>query len=406
MPFHDTIKNFDFSSFVDITFVSIVIYTMFFWLKKSRATFVVAGVLIASAIYLLARELRLHLATLLMQGFFAVILVAIVIIFQEELRRFFEQLAMWSLNPRLRRRKVGRLMRREAEIVANTVWDLAEDRVGALMVVQGSDPIGRHLYGGVDLNGILSEPLLKSIFDPHSIGHDGAVVIDGGRVNQFSCHLPLSRNLEKLKKSGTRHAAALGLAELSDALSIVVSEERGTVSIARDGQIKEYKDKQEFQQTLESFFNRVNPVTRGKTLRMFLGENLLEKTAAVFLAVVLWFVFVHESVILYRSYTVPVRHLGEPAGVSVRQVIPSEVKVILSGPRRDFYFVDPEDVHLTLKLFDLTEAKRFGENKYQVTVQPSDLETPFELTVANIVPRTVMVQVDKPLVHSPEAPHD
>ncbi len=395
MPFFETIKDINLTSFVDITFVSIVIYTTFFWLKKTRAGFVVAGVLIVSMIYLVVRELRLHLATLLMQGFFAVILVAIVVIFQEELRRFFEQLAIWSLNPRLKMRRKTKLLHREAEILANTVYDLGAEHTGALLVIKGAGPISRHLYGGVDLDGEMSEPLLKSLFDPHSPGHDGAVVIEGSRITQFSCHLPLSRDLAKLKKVGTRHAAALGLAELSDALCIVVSEERGTVSIAQNAQIREYRDKDEFIGRLEDFIQEVTPSARKRNLHVFLTQNLKEKFAAVFLALILWFVFVHESAILYRSYTIPVQSVGRPAGIYVEQIIPDEVRVVLSGARRDFYFVGKEDISIKLKLFDLTEERRFGENKYQVTIQPSDLEAPPGLHLVNFVPRTVMVQTEK-----------
>lgn len=395
MLLHDTIKGLNFTSLLDITFVSIVIYTMFFWLKKSRAAFVVGGVLITSVVYMVARELRLHLATLLMQGFFTVILVAIVIIFQEELRQFFEQLAIWSFNPRLRIRRKTRLMRREAEILANTVWDLAEERIGALIVIKGANPITRHLYGGVDLKGMLSEPLLKSLFDPHSMGHDGAVIIEGNRVIQFSSHLPLSRDLGKLKKVGTRHAAALGMAELSDAFCIVVSEERGIVSVAHNGQIKEYRDKSEFIHRLEAFYQEINPSKRANMFKTFLAQNLKEKIASVLLSMFLWFVFVHESAVLFNIFTVPVQYIGQPAGMNVKQVIPDEVKVTLSGPRRDFYFVDQEDVHLRLKLFNLADEKKFGLDKYQITIQPSDLEAPQGLSVVSIAPRTVMIQVDR-----------
>ena len=104
-----------------------------------------------------------------------------------------------------------------------------------MIVLQGNDPLERHINGGTNLDGIVSEPLLESLFDPHSIGHDGAVIIDGNRVTKFGCHLPLSMNTSKYENIGLRHTAALGLAERSDAICIVVSEERGTISLAYHG---------------------------------------------------------------------------------------------------------------------------------------------------------------------------
>ena len=164
-------------------------------------------------IYYLARSFQLYLSAAVLQGFFAVILLAMVIIFQEEFRRFFERIATWG-----RYRKSDRVskLHEEVEIIVQSVANLARQHVGALIVIQGADPLDRHLAGGYPLDGVLSEPLLESIFDPHSIGHDGAVIIDRGRLVRFGCHLPLSTSVERIGNLGLRHTAALGLSERTD----------------------------------------------------------------------------------------------------------------------------------------------------------------------------------------------
>src|SRR6185437_5267675 len=96
--------------------------------------------------------------------------------------------------------------------------------------------------GGIELDGKLSAPVLTSIFDPHSPGHDGAVVLEGDRIRRFATHLPLSANFQQLGRTGTRHSAALGLSEVTDALSIVVSEEQGTIAVARNGRLTRIAD--------------------------------------------------------------------------------------------------------------------------------------------------------------------
>ena len=140
------------------------------------------------------------------------LIIAVVVIFQEEIKQFFEFLARATTSPRVRGQRLTEIPRSEIEVLVSTLSDLASERIGALFVLRGKVPIVRHLNAGMDLNGELSEALLKSLVDPHSMGHDGAVVIEANIVRQFSAHLPLSRNLGKVGKGGTRHAAALGLA--------------------------------------------------------------------------------------------------------------------------------------------------------------------------------------------------
>lgn len=383
------------SDLIDVTLVAFVLYSLFFWFKRTRAAFVLIGVLILSGIYIAVRVLKLHLAESLLQGFFAVILVAGVVIFQEELRRLFEQIAFWSLNPKLRRDRRATHWSRLTEVLTRTLFDLASDRIGAIVVLSGKNPLVRHLDGGIQLEGIASEPLLKSLFDPHSPGHDGAVVLRGDRVEQFSCQLPLSRDFGKMTKTGTRHAAALGLSEVTDALCLVVSEERGTVSAARNGSIRVTESPSDLASLLESFRTEMAPpVVRAPILSGFLRGNLWEKVAAVLVSLVLWFVFVHESVVVYRSYDVPLRHVGLDPSLRITQVQPDTVSVVVSGKRRDYYFVSSGDLKATLKLFDLDEILRPSQTRYEWPLSPSNVTLPSDLSIVSIHPRSVVLRIE------------
>ena len=225
--FKSILSEVGFAGLADIAIVALVFYVFLVALKRTRRSgLILAGILIASAVYVLALKLDLLLTVTLLHGFFTVILVALVVIFQEELRYVFERVGLWWVQRRLPyyKRSAGRLPRREVEILSRTLGDLAREKIGALVVLRGADAINRHLDGGEPVDGRLSEPLLKSIFDPHSLGHDGAVTIEDDRIVKLGCHLPLSKNLDKLPRSGTRHAAALGLSEHTDALCLVVSE--------------------------------------------------------------------------------------------------------------------------------------------------------------------------------------
>src|SRR5919112_6164292 len=204
------------------------------------------------------------------------------VIFQEELRQLFERIAVWSLA----RKRTPTLGLSTSDILVRTVADLAKERVGALIVIRGNDPLERHITGGIPLNGKLSAPLLKSIFDPHSPGHDGAVLVEQDSIARFAAHLPLSKDLRQLANVGTRHSAGLGLAELTDALCIVVSEERGTISIARDGKLREVENLQQLGASIESFLQTKFPSATQNNIGLpFFRENWIAKAIAIALAI-------------------------------------------------------------------------------------------------------------------------
>lgn len=384
-------KDVGFSGLGDIAIVTLVIYTFLAALKRTRRSgLILTGIVIVAAVYLAARKLNLTLTVALLQGFFAVILVALVVIFQEDLRYFFERVATWWLERGLPlyKRKSTRLPRPEVEILARTLSDLARAKIGALVVIRGKDPIARHLDGGEEVKGLVSEPLLKSIFDPHSIGHDGAVVVDGLLVDRLGCHLPLSKNLEKLPHSGTRHAAALGLAERSDALCLVVSEERGTISVARHGDVWTVSTAAELADILEGFYDEIEPRPETQSWKKFLLRNYREKAVSFVLAVVLWVMVGYGAQMVQRTYEVPVNYDPLPSTLVVAQIIPEEVRVTLSGQRRAFAFLRPDSIKLVLPLWDA----RKGRHRFPITNR--SLSYPSGLKLEEIEPRQVLVEIE------------
>jgi diadenylate cyclase len=380
------------AGFADIALMSLLLYSILVWMKRTkRAAAVLTGILIVAFVYLFARQFNLFLTAAVLQGFFAIILVALVVIFQEELRYFFEQVARWSLEPRgpLTRRKAPGGSRERVGMLVRTLTDLARDKIGALIVIRGRDLLVRHLHGGENLNGQLNEKILKSIFDPHSAGHDGAVVIEGDVIHSFGCHLPLSRNSGRLHRSGTRHAAALGLAELTDALCLVVSEERGTISVARHGNIEELGEPAALATILESYYREISAGRHTKPWSDFLKINFREKLLAVGLAVALWFVLVHESNIIYRTFSVPVEHAELPPNLSLTRLDPKQVEVTFSGQRKSFYFINDSELELVLKPW------RFEVGRNVINLSSSDLSFPESLVLEKVEPSHVIATVEE-----------
>src|ERR1043166_1659742 len=370
--------NIGFADIADILVVAVLLYTATAWLKQTRAAFIIRGIFILGAVYIIARYFDLQLTAWLFQGFFAIFLIIIVVIFQEELRQIFERIAVWSLA------KGSRPLRSDAiDILVGTLADLAKDRIGALIVVEGKDPIGRHIMGGIELEGKISEPLLKSIFDPHSPGHDGAVVIEHERISRFATHLPLSNDFQQLAHVGTRHSASLGLAELSDALCIAVSEERGTISLARDGRLRQVDNIQELGLLLRRFLQEKYPSSERRTFSFALvRENWVVKLVTFSLAIGLWYVLIPGSSTVEVTYKLPVQVQNIPADYHVEEVMPAQVNATFTGPRRAFYFFDPGKLKVTIDL----SSTEIGRKVLRLMEQK--LQHPQDLTLQQLDPQT------------------
>lgn len=282
------LKTFGFSDFLDIALVAVLVYALLVWFKRTKTAFVAMGLLMLALVYTAARVMGMFMTVWIFQGFFAVLIIAIVVIFQEEVRHIFERIAVWGLKGGREEESAPR----EVEILVRTLSNFARERIGALIVLAGRDPVDRHTEGGWDLNGELSEALLESIFDSHSLGHDGAVIIDGGRVTRFGSHLPLSKDFAKVNNMGTRHSAALGLAERADALCLVVSEEKGTISWAHAGEIHQSEDLSGLQEAIESFLEEKAPKPAEQNVIQFFRYNTREKAVALGLSVLMWLFFI------------------------------------------------------------------------------------------------------------------
>jgi len=197
--------------------------------------------------------LNMYLTSQLFHAGLTAVLMALVLVFHEDIRMAIERISSWNT---LHLRHLGIMSSQTIDTLVGSVSRLAKDKIGALIVIKGRDSLERHLNGGTTLNGTLSISLLYSLFHPQTPSHDGAAVIEGERIDSFGVRLPLSRNIHEVGDAGTRHTAALGLAERSDSFIIVVSEERGTISVAEQGKLIQVPSDVLHQRLLQ--FNRLH----------------------------------------------------------------------------------------------------------------------------------------------------
>jgi diadenylate cyclase len=224
---------------IDIVVVAYFLYRLYLMLKNTRAATLVKGLLVLVGFMVVCRWLNLHVISWLLEKSMTVIMVALPVVFQPELRRALEQIGRGKLfhkSSELNEQELDAML----ESVAHATKMMSIAKVGALMVFERATGLVERIETGVPIDGLVSSGLIQNIFVKDTPLHDGAVVIRGNRIVAACCLLPLTENRNLSQELGTRHRAAIGMSEQSDATVLVVSEETGAISIARNGELMRY----------------------------------------------------------------------------------------------------------------------------------------------------------------------
>lgn len=229
------------SDLVDVFIIAIVIYYVLMAIKGTRAVQLLRGIMIVVAIYMLSNIFRLDTFHYILSAIFQVAMFAIIIIFQPELRNLLTQLGRFKVGSFFGISFDGTASDEEMQIVIENIAVAAENmsktKTGALIVIERGTRLGEYMNSGTKLEAEVSSELLENIFVPKTPLHDGAVIIRGNKILTAGCVLPLTANTNLSSELGTRHRAALGLSEASDAVIVIVSEETGTISVAIKGSL-------------------------------------------------------------------------------------------------------------------------------------------------------------------------
>ena len=234
----DALRGVKFTDFIDILILAALLFYIYRFIRNRRAGRLAIGLLFVVAVMLLSVALNLKALKFVLQNFYQVGMIAIIVIFQSDLRAALERFGTTPIKG-LKSLNAGDMKKivEMADVLSEAADALARTRTGALIAIERNTKLGEYLGQGVILNAEMSSPLLRNIFVNKAPLHDGAVIIRDRRIYATGCYLPLSGK-DVNKDLGTRHRAALGLSEVSDAVVIVVSEETGTISIAVDGELE------------------------------------------------------------------------------------------------------------------------------------------------------------------------
>lgn len=225
---------------IEIIIIALLIYNIMLWFQKTRAWTLIKGILVVLVFAGIALAFQFNTILWILKNTISVGVIAVIIIFQPEFRRALEQLGRRNILSSLlssednRSRKLDKKVLNE---VAKAAYAMSEVKTGALIVIEQDVRLGEYERTGISIDAEVSNQLLLNIFEHNTPLHDGAVLIRNNRIASATCYLPLSDNMDISKALGTRHRAAIGVSEVSDSITVIVSEETGAVSVAHNGTV-------------------------------------------------------------------------------------------------------------------------------------------------------------------------
>lgn len=238
----ESIPKMVFTDYLEILIISFLVYEVMVWIKNTHAWSLMRGMIVIVLFILLAYIFQMTTILWLVRNALNVAIMALVVVFQPELRKALDMLGRKNIISSLFSFNSGsnvdeKFSDKTINEIIKACYEMGKVRTGALIVIARNDSLSEFIRTGIEIDSIVSNQLLINIFEHNTPLHDGAVIIDGNRVVSATCYLPLSDNMALSKELGTRHRAGVGISEVTDSLTIIVSEETGRVSIASGGEL-------------------------------------------------------------------------------------------------------------------------------------------------------------------------
>jgi diadenylate cyclase len=387
MPILSIIADLRFQDVLDILFLCVVAYHLFLWFRGTKALKALVGLLVLGITFTVARTWGLFLTTWVFQILWQVLVLLLIILFQSEIRQALER-----VNPlqALGFRKQGQ-PGKWVQTLSEVAFQMAKRRIGALLIVQRADRVDEWITVGQTLEANLSPELVLSIFQKQSPLHDGAMILKEGRITHVASYLPLSSNEALPQHWGTRHRAAAGLSERCDALVVVVSEERGEVTLVRNGTGAEMKTPEELSRGMAEAIRPVAPpgVTHWDRVRSLLLYQWKAKSGTFILVLISWLLLAGQQD-FEASLSVPLEVKNLPAQTVVAEPANPRIRIRVRGLRKDASTLSEKNVQVIL---DLTAAGA-GRRAYPVTREHIHLPND-RIHVVSIDPPQVILNLEK-----------
>ena len=365
---------------LDIALNSYILFRLYVLFRGTSAFRVLVGIAIFWISQKLALSLGLVVTSWVIQGITLVAAVIIVVIFRNEIRSVLQAKNLKSILWGFPRSAEGA----PGEAVAEALFELADSRTGALLILPGKEDLSEAVHSGIPWQGLVSKEMIMTIFWRDNPVHDGAAVVRGRQIDEVGVILPLSHRDDLPSFYGTRHRAALGLAERSDALVLAVSEERGTVSAAKNSQIQEVKRREDLVEIIEKHAGAAISWGRTRKDKLELG---LAAVFSIFLIIAVWSTFT-RGVDTVVSMDIPVEYMKRPPEMEILDTSVNTVRLEISGSGALLRRIQPEQVSVKL---DLSQGVP-GSNPFTIT--PESVSLPPGVLLRGVKPPVVEVTLD------------
>jgi uncharacterized protein (TIGR00159 family) len=366
---------------VDFIVLSVAFYLVLLWAKQTRALHLALLIVGFHAAALWAGHFDLTITSWVFEGACLAVIGLLVLLFQAELQHSLLRLDSIAHL----RFHVPAVSIRTYDAIVAAMFEMAHSNIGALIVLTRKDPIGNLVSNGIRIDAEVSKGLIEAIFRKDSPIHDGAVLIEGERIAYARLVLPLSGREDVPTEFGTRHRAALGLAEGSDALVLVASEERGQVVVIDGRDIHPMPDEAALRQALHSLHPE-RPASVLSRVRSLLFSNVRYRLSAVALASLIWGVSFMGGGTTVKTVIAPVEFANVPAGLYISNQPLNTVSVQLRG---NSWVMNPVMSNLTAHV----DLSGLGEGWHAIRLAPADLKLPPGVTAERLSPQTISLRL-------------
>jgi len=363
---------------LDILILTYVFYHLYLWLRKKKALRMILAILALPLFYIFARWIDLPLSVWGLQNLWPVILIVLVVIFQEEIREVLGNVSL----PAFFFGRPEKLTPKTIDQVIAAAFQMADKKIGGLIVLQKGDDLSELIREKTPVDAELGEDILISIFNSQSPLHDGAVIVQGGRIRHAAALLPLSKSTSIPKEWGTRHRAGVGITEISDAECIIISEERGEVLLACKGNLEKKKGREDLKKSLADLTPEGDTKDKERASPKRIFEDLPRKGLFFVLVCLLW-VFVIGIRQGEVGFNIPIEYYSVPENLTIQGEPPKEVNVRLKGSERLLSSLKPDQIRMRV---DLSAAHQ-GNN--QISLSETNINTGPGISVTKLYPRNI-----------------
>lgn len=366
---------------LDITLTGYIVFRLYVLFRVTKAFRVLIGIALLWFLQRISASLGLVVTSWFSQGIIAVAALIIIVVFRNEIRAVLQARDLRSIFwgfPRVRTQT-------PVEIIVESAFELARRRIGGIIVLPGNEDLSEAVHSGIRWQGVVSKEMITSVFWPDNSVHDGAIMIQGGTVSEVGVILPLSSRQDLPSFYGTRHRAAVGLAEATDALAIVISEERGTVSVAKSHDIRTVSHKEDLTLILEHHLGIASSERKG------LRREKIELSAAALVSLLfiasVWLSFTHGQDTLITLDT-PVEYLRRDPGLEIISASDNAVRLEISGALTLLRSMRPDQVKVQV---DMSKAVA-GVNPFSISNK--EVFLPPGISLRSVQPPVVEVTLD------------